>query len=93
MNANPVRLVADLPTLGNSKDEEIPLRSIFAAKISNCVSEGKLGWKIGLDSDSIVYLTDRRVYDSLKMRTGDDTLDRETDRLLDQQAKKLEVSK
>ncbi len=93
VNANPVRLVVDLPSLGKTKDEEIPLRSIFAARIYNCVSEGKFGWKIGLDSDSIVYLTDRRVYDSLKMRTGDDTLDRETDRLLDHQAKILEVSK
>lgn len=93
VNGQPARLVVDLPAIHVS--EEIPLleRAIFAAKISDCVSEGRLGWKIGLDPDSVVYLTDHRLYESLHMSTGDETYDRETDRLLDQQAKRLELAK
>lgn len=93
VNEEPAHLVVDLPLDDLSEGEPPPSRAIFAARISACTSEGKLGWRIGLDSNSIVYLTDHRVYDSLRMTTGDEILDRETDQLLDQQAKRLEVLK
>ncbi len=92
INGESVRLVLDLSSSLVTVAESTPTRVILAAKIRQCESEGRLGWKIVLDPSSVVFLTDRRVYAELHMSAGDEVLDGETERLLEQQAKWVEAA-